>query len=87
LPVILAYARGSDAERTFWRAAMSGDRVSDADLAYAIQLLRASDALSDTVDRARQYARRAIDALGKFPSSKAKSALVDAAEFAVARAY
>src|SRR6478609_500676 len=87
LPVILAYARGSDADRTFWRAAMSGDRVSDADLAYAIQLLRSSSALSDTVDRARQYARRAIDALGKFPSSKAKSALVDAAEFAVARAY
>jgi octaprenyl-diphosphate synthase len=87
LPVILAYARGSDAERTFWRAAMSGDRVSDADLAYAIQLLRSSSALSDTIDRARQYARRAIDALGKFPSSKTKSALVDAAEFAVARAY
>jgi len=66
---------------------MSGDRVSDADLAYAIQLLRSSSALSDTIDRARQYARRAIDALGKFPSSKTKSALVDAAEFAVARAY
>jgi octaprenyl-diphosphate synthase len=87
LPVILAFARGSDADRSFWREAMSGGRVSDSDLAHAIRLLRDADALSDTIERARQYARRAIDALAKFPSSKAKTALVDAAEFAVARAY
>jgi octaprenyl-diphosphate synthase len=87
LPVILAYARGSEADRTFWRSAMSGERVSDEDLAQAIGLLRSTDALSDTVERARQYGRRAIDALTKFPASKAKAALVEAAEFAVARAY
>mgnify|MGYP000320077299 CR=1 FL=1 len=40
-----------------------------------------------TVERARQYARRAIDALAIFPSSKAKAAMIEAAEFAVARAY
>src|SRR3954467_891394 len=72
LPVILGYARGNESDRAFWRAAIGGQRTTDDDLAHAIQLLRASDALSDTVDRARQYARRAIDALGKFPSSKAK---------------
>lgn len=87
LPVILAYARGSDSDRAFWRAAMSGERATDADLAQAIDLLRSSDALQDTIERARQYGRRAIDSLGKFPASKAKSALVEAAEFAVARAY
>jgi len=87
LPVILAYSRGSDADRQFWRSAIAGGQVSDEDLARAIKLLRSTDALSDTVERARQYGRRAIDALAKFPSSKAKSALVDAAEFAVARAY
>jgi octaprenyl-diphosphate synthase len=87
LPVILAYARGNNADREFWRSAMAGERVSDDDLARAIGLLRSTDALSDTVERARQYGRRAIDALARFPSSKAKSALVDAAEFAIARAY
>jgi octaprenyl-diphosphate synthase len=66
---------------------MSGERATDADLAQAIDLLRSSDALQDTIERARQYGRRAIDSLGKFPASKAKSALVEAAEFAVARAY
>jgi octaprenyl-diphosphate synthase len=87
LPVILAYARGSEEDRAFWRAAISGERVSDDDLAHAIRLLEGTGALVDTIERARQYGRRAIDALGMFPTSKAKSALTEAAEFAVARAY
>jgi len=87
LPVILAYARGSEPDRTFWRAAIGGELVSDADLSRAIQLLHDSGALADTIERARQYARRAIDALAMFPGSKAKTALTEAAEFAVARAY
>ena len=87
LPVILAYARGSEADRAFWRSAVSGERVSDDDLAHAIRLLKSSDALTDTIERARQYGRRAIDALAIFPASKAKAALTEAAEFAVARAY
>jgi octaprenyl-diphosphate synthase len=87
LPLILAYARGSDADREFWRAAVSGDRTGDDDLAHAIALMRSTDALSDTIERARHYARRAIDALAQFPTGKAKAALTGAAEFAVARAY
>jgi len=87
LPVILAYARGSEDDRDFWRAAMGGSQASDEHLARAIRLLRDSGALDDTIERARQYARRAIDALAMFPGSKAKSALTEAAEFAVARAY
>ena len=87
LPVILAYARGSENDRDFWRAAIGGSQASDEHLARAIRLLRESGALDDTIERARQYARRAIDALAMFPGSKAKSALTEAAEFAVARAY
>ena len=87
LPVILAFARGSEADRLFWKAAIAGDRVSDEDLAMAIALVGSTGALADTLERARIYARRAIDALAAFPSGKAKSALLEAAEFAVARAY
>jgi octaprenyl-diphosphate synthase len=87
LPVILAYARGSDEDRAFWRSAIGGSRVSDDDLAHAIELLKSTDALTDTIERARQYGRRALDALAMFPASKAKAALSEAAEFAVARAY
>ena len=87
LPVILAYARGGPEDRQFWRAAIGGERQSGEDLMQAIALLRSSGALEETIEHARQYSRRAIDALAKFAASKARSALVEAAEFAVARAY
>jgi len=87
LPIILAYARGGESDRAFWKAAVSGDRTSDADLAHAIGLLKDTDAISDTLERARLYARRALDALAGFPNNKARAALTQAVEFAVARAY
>ena len=87
LPVILAYARGGAADRAFWKEAMEGRRVSDDDLIEGTRLLRASGAIDDTLERARHYGQRAIDALGPFSGGKAKSALVEAVEFAVARAY
>jgi octaprenyl-diphosphate synthase len=87
LPVILAYARGSESERRFWQQSMAGTRTSDEDLRHATRLLEKSGALADTIDRARTYGQRAIDALGPFPAGKAKAALTEAVEFAIARAY
>ncbi|MBK8629828.1 MAG: polyprenyl synthetase family protein [Sphingomonadales bacterium] len=87
LPVILAYARGNEADRTFWKDAMEGRLVSDDDLARAQGLLRQTRAIDDTMERARHYGQRAIDALGPFPASDAKAALVEAVEFAIHRAY
>jgi len=87
LPIILAYARGSEEDRSFWREAVGGDRTSDEDLAQAICLFHATDAIADTLERARTYARRALDCLAPFPAGKAKAALTQAVEFAVARAY
>jgi len=87
LPVILAMARGSVEDQAFWRDAMEGRRASVEDLAHAQHLLRQTGALSDTFEKARLYGQRAIDALGIFPPSKAKAALVEAVEFAIARAY
>ena len=87
LPVILAHARGSDEERAFWKAAMHGERIGDDDLAHATRLIQSTGALGDTMERARHYGRRAIDALAPFPAVRAKAAMVEAAEFAVARAY
>jgi octaprenyl-diphosphate synthase len=87
LPVILAYARGDDDDRAFWRAAISGERITDEDLAHAIGLMRSTEALADTIECARHYGRRAIDSLANFPAGKAKSALTEAVEFAIRRAY
>lgn len=87
LPVILAHARGSAEDRAFWLDAMQGSRSSDADLAHATHLIQSTDAMRDTMARARHYGRRAVDALDPFPPSRAKAAMVEAVEFAVARAY
>lgn len=87
LPVILAYAHGSPEERTFWEAAIIGHRTSDEDLAHATQLLRQHNAIDLTLDRARHFGQRAIDAIAGFPNGKAKSALIETVEFAIARGY
>lgn len=87
LPVILAVARGSQSDRAFWKAAMSGETASDADLCRAKALLEDCGALDDTLERAAHYGSRAVDALACFPESRAKSALIEAARFAIQRAY
>jgi octaprenyl-diphosphate synthase len=87
LPVILAYARGNEADRKFWKEAMSGLHGDDADLSHAQHLLRETGAIDDTMARARHYGQRAIDAIGMYTNGEAKSALVEAVEFAIARAY
>ena len=87
LPVILSYARGNEEDRAFWKAAIAGHRTSDEDLAHATELMHQTGAIADTLTRARHYGQRAIDALGPFANGKAKEALVEAVEFAIARAY
>ncbi len=87
LPVILAYARGSEDDRRFWRDAIEGRSDADAGLPRATELVRTTRAVEDTLARARHYGQRAIDSLGGFGNSQAKDAMVEAVEFAVARAY
>ncbi len=87
LPVILAYARGGEDERKFWKDAIIGHKITDDDLSFATNLLKETGAIDDTISRARHYGQRAIDALGAFPSGKAKAAMTEAVEFAISRAY
>ncbi len=87
LPVILAYARGTEEERGFWRDAIAGFANSDEDLAHAVSLIERHDTLGATRERARHFAARAIDSIASFPAGAAHEALNEAAEFAVARRY
>ena len=87
LPVIQAHARGDAEERAFWKDAVEGRRASDEDFAHAVALVRRTRAVDDTLARARHYGTRAIDAIAGFPDGRAKAAMVEAVQFAVARAY
>ena len=87
LPVILAYARGSARRPRLLEGGDAGrpDRRRRPGPCDAPD--PSTGALADTLERARHYGRRAIDALAPFPASRAKAALTEAVEFAVARAY
>ena len=87
LPVVLAYRRGSDGEREFWRRVLEQGQATDADLEHAIGLMTKHRALEDTITRARHYGAIASDALALFPASPMKEALADAVEFTIARTH
>ena len=87
LPVILAYARGTDDERKFWQDAIAGFCTEDEDLAHAVHLINRHGCVEATRERARHYASRAIDAIAGFPAGEARSAMAEAAEFAVSRRF
>ncbi|MEW4448324.1 polyprenyl synthetase family protein [Qipengyuania sp. JC766] len=87
LPVILAYARGDEPERAFWRDAIAGRKAGDGDLSRATALINKHGALAATRERARHFAERAIDAISIFPDSGARQAMAEAAQFAVSRGY
>jgi len=87
LPVILAFRRGDEQERKFWRRTMEDLEQSDGDLDYALDLMRKHNALSDSVERARHYGAIARDALAIFDESPTKLAFNELIDFCIDRAY
>jgi octaprenyl-diphosphate synthase len=87
LPVVLSYRRGNAEERAFWQRTLAEGEIGEGDLARAITIMRAHQALEDTVDRARHYGAMAKDALALFPQSAMRAALEQVVDFCVARAY
>jgi octaprenyl-diphosphate synthase len=87
LPVVLAFRRGSDTEREFWRRTLERGETTDADLDHAIGLMARHRALEDTIGRAHHYGAIARDALALFPDSPMKAALVEAVDFCIARTH
>jgi octaprenyl-diphosphate synthase len=87
LPVVLAFRRGSDVEREFWRNTLEHGPSGDDDLEHAIGLMTKHRALDDTVQRARHYGAIAKDALALFPDSPTKLALEEAVEFTITRTH
>ncbi|MDN3590315.1 polyprenyl synthetase family protein [Methylobacterium adhaesivum] len=87
LPIVLAFRRGTEEERVFWKRALEDGDVSEDDLATALAILRRHRALEDTLERARHYGAMARDALALFPKSPMKHALLQVVDFCIARAH
>lgn len=87
LPIVLAFSRGDEHERDFWRRTLEDLDQSADDLDRAIQLLRKHATLRDTLERARHYGALARDALEVFRDGPEKRALIEAVDFCLARGY
>lgn len=87
LPVILAFRRGGDDERAFWKRTITEGQIADGDLERAIALMRRHKTIEATLERARYYGSTARDALAIFRDSVPKKALDDVVAFSVSRAH
>jgi len=87
LPVILAYQRGSEADRAFWQRTIGKLDQGPDDLNKAIAMLVDTGALDDAAKRAQHYADRAIDCLSIFPASSVRDALANVVTFCVERSH
>jgi octaprenyl-diphosphate synthase len=87
LPILVAFARGDEEERAFWRRTIEEQDQRAGDLERAIRVVERRGALSETLSRARAYAASAIDALSLFRDGVERRALMDAAGFATERAF
>ncbi len=87
LPVLLCYRRGSEKERDFWREAIEHGENDDTRLEEAMRLMHEKDALTDTLERARQYCDLAKDALATIEDSPHKEALLEVLDYSLLRAH
>ncbi|WP_029075713.1 polyprenyl synthetase family protein [Kaistia adipata] len=87
LPVVLAYRRGTEAERDFWKRVLEKGDIRDGDLEKAIAILRSHKTIEETIERARQFGETARAALDVFPDSDWKAALVEVIDFCIERAH
>jgi len=85
LPVVLAYRRGTDKEREFWKTSLENGENNDAALEDARGLMLKYGALPDTIQRARHFGEIARDALAPLKPSPQKDALLDVVEFCISR--
>jgi octaprenyl-diphosphate synthase len=87
LPVILAYQRADDEARAFWRRVIETGPQEEGDLDTAIAHVQETGGIEETHTRARSYADAAIQSVARLPSPAIRQALVDIAEFCVARGH
>ena len=86
LPIILAFERGTEEERAFWRRTLEEQDLRDGDLEHAIDLMKKYDTFADTVKRAEHYGRMAREALMIFPDQPIREAMIGVIDFCIDRA-
>ncbi len=87
LPVILAYSAGNAEEKAFWNRCLADLNQQPGDLKTAMGYLNKHSALVRCMEMTREYCDKATQALATFPTSPARDAMLELAEFCASRAY
>jgi octaprenyl-diphosphate synthase len=86
MPVLVAYAAGSESERAFWRRTLEDSEQGEADLETAMRLMNTRGAIAATLERAGEFANRAKASLSRFDDTPIRRSLLAIADFTVRRA-
>ena len=87
LPIILALAEGTEAERSTIATALGNPEASAEQVDAVVAILNRIEALPRTLDQAHRHARAAQGALEALPASELRTLLNDVVEFSVMRAF
>ena len=85
LPVLVAYERGNEADRLFWRRVIEEGQQEAEDFDNAFQRMMTTDAIGVALAYAEDYAEKARKALQVFPDSVLKGLLYKAVDYSVKR--
>jgi octaprenyl-diphosphate synthase len=87
LPVILAYAQGTEEEKQFWKRTMEEQAIEEGDLGRAMHIIAKYQGIRDSVLLAEGYCATARALIDPFPASPEKDALLETIDFCTQRAY
>jgi len=87
LPIILALAEGSQAEKQTITNALGKAGASTFEVGQVVAILNRYGTLARTLEQAQAHARAAVEALKPLPESQMKTILADVVEYSVERAY
>ena len=84
-PVVFAIRRAREEEKPFWRRVIGEGRQEPGDFEKACSLMERDGAIADTLECARDYAQKALDALSLAPDNEYRDALAALAVASTAR--
>ena len=84
-PVIAAYRKSSAIEKKVWEELHNKVDKDHDDFNTVLELLDSKNAINITLDEAKKYGQKAIDALQVFPKSDIRDALIEGAHFSYSR--
>jgi octaprenyl-diphosphate synthase len=87
LPVILAYGRGTEEEKKFWKRTLEEQQLEKGDLEQAMALISKYGAIRDSVRIAEEYCEASRGLISVFPDGAEKEALLETVDFCTQRAY